>query len=1362
MDQPFLIRDVTGLARFEPAVKLQAISADLKDHYFRDYILTQDLAELYERMLSSILGDEWGSVASALPAERRRSHLLSAQYGAGKSYFLMILSALLSAGGDTMRLQTAKKKFEAFREIQRLLTQLSDKRFLVIQVSAEDKGDIRFKELLVRSLLDQVAKVLPDAVFSNEYTEAISQLEEVESLPVGRAFAQVLDEQFEISLQQLRAKLGSYERDGLRIYYQAWERAIGRKVSRDILDVETTFQEALEMLEPKGYTHIAVLIDELTAYLNASARHHALAETLGELQAFAAHCNKPSSRCLFVGSMHVSVKEFLQERSQQRDYEKMKGRLDEQPFPIYSSKLLAGVFQPKQEAFDQAMRSHQSEIEELNDLIKTFEMTDDGRPMKLSAFFPLHPAVAYYLPLISRELGQAERTSFGFIDEVVRRKLDEPLIEGQRLNLVTFDQVFDYFLPAIEQREHYLQVIAAYNTVQSKVSNPLAERAFKPLTLLWVASRVRLPAGEAKYLDIDLSGQQVADYLNLEDSPAVLEALQSLCDTGYVYFDGSTGRYFYSHADPGWDLETEIQKEMVNADPNDVLRGELAALGPSVCLNVPDKVLVKVDRTVESQRMDIEQLKQVSSIKPKRAEGKMVFVVPDFAEVESYSAQLSDVTQKARELSSANVIVAVPKKVDMLNPSELSRYRALQEIGKGLDVGGPGTVSEHRVRLVRARFSEVQARVQSDVKEFGQASNFIFYINRQPQEAQDRDTVLRNMFEDYYYKFPEVKVERINGRSTTNALIDNCVVNPRTTFGSDTSEVARQARDTMQVLGLCSWKTAAGGKYNVELREPEADTQGYEIWRLVLDTLTEASGTPFAVLYDQLAEAPYGLPDFMVELYIAAARALNRVYILDKNGTMPPVSKDLVKDITKRKDKDYRVLAVQETEVPYTYICSVWQTIDEVLGLRHYQELERNLGRVIDDQKTWLDFKADSNNLLKNRLSQVTESLAAMDAESEPFHILIKHLKQIKGIFPAAEGFEQIAALGEELAGKQVSADPDAAALAVRDTCRASEQFLNDWELIEPAYQQYRRLQQVTDLEAFGVLAQEASTAWQIYRADALSADKRRDFIQRFERLWDQYAERYTDEHNAVAKARGSYGKEVKGSLSYELVGEFSLFDFRGIAAKASFDAKIKRVRQQGCQPLKEDIVRDYREFGRARCSDCTYELGTDTKILEELQISEASLAAGVDNALDSYLSKLGEILGSESTRVYVVEQATSQEKTTVASVEDLVSKGDQMNTADYHKLKTLLPQLRSVLSKAAEYIREQAKKREELEKQLEEEERQKRIPRLSTALLSDDVRSFLLESGMEAMTLKELEQWLSNWLQKVAKELSTGGKTGG
>jgi len=643
--------------------------------------------------------------------------------------------------------------------------------------------------------------------------------------------------------------------------------------------------------------------------------------------------------------------------------------------------------------------------------------------------------------------------------------------------------------------------------------------------------------------------------------------------------------------------------------------------------------------------------------------------------------------------------------------------------------------------------------VQSDVEAFGQSSNFIFFINRQPQEARDLNTILVDMFERYYYKFPKVRVERINGRSTTNALIDNCVANPQRTFASDTSEVARQARDTLQVLGLCSWTKAAGGKYAVKLKEPRRGTEGYETWKIVLDTLTDTPATPFATLYERLGEAPYGLPDYMVELYIAAASKLKKVHILDKNGKMPAVSRELVRGITRRKDRDYRVLPVQETKVPYVYICSVWQAIDKPLGLRHYQELEKNLGRTIDDLRTWLDLKADSNNLLQNWFGQVEGNFEAIEAESASLTILMKHLKRIRRIVQPSQGFEQLAALGEELSGAKVSADPDAAALAVRQTIEASEQFVADWATLQPAYRQYRRLQQATDLERFGALAQEADKAWQTYQSDALSVEKRQTFTVQFEKLWGQYAEQYVDEHNAVAKVRASYGRNVEGALAYELVDEFSQFSFEGVATRSSFDARINEVRQQSCQPLVEDFVRDYQQFGKTTCSSCGYRLDTDTEILAQLQESEASLAASVSNALDSYLTKLDELLRSESIQVYAKEKATAKQKTTIASVQDLAGKGQQMSTAQYRKLKALLSQLRPILPKAVDYVREQAKKRKELERQLEEEERQKRIPRLPTAQLGDAVRSFLLDSGLEEMTMKELEERLLSWMQEIVKE---------
>jgi hypothetical protein len=698
------------------------------------------------------------------------------------------------------------------------------------------------------------------------------------------------------------------------------------------------------------------------------------------------------------------------------------------------------------------------------------------------------------------------------------------------------------------------------------------------------------------------------------------------------------------------------------------------------------------------------------------------------------------------------VAVAVPQKVDLLNPMELKRYRALQEIGKGLGDGGPGSVGEHRVRITRARFSEVQARVRRDVEAFGQTSNFIFFINHQPQKAQDLNTILTEMFERHYWKFPKVKAERINGRSTTNALIESCIVNPEYIFPSDTSEVARQARDTLQVLGLCSWGKSSGGKYEVKLKEPEAGSEGYEIWRIVLDTLTGDSTSPFATLYKRLSEVPYGLPDYMVELYVAAAKALKKVYILDKGGTMPPVGKKLVADITRRKDSDYRVSSVQETAVPYTYICSVWQAIDEPLGLRNYQDLEKSLGRTIDDQKIWFDLKADSNNLLLNRLGQIKENLRVLEIESRHFAILVTHLEQIRRIFVPAQGFEQLASLGEALSGRKVSDDPDTAALLVRRTIEDSECFLEDWQKLQSASRHYKQLRHVAELERFGDLARSAEESWQTYRSDALSTEKRGVFVAQFELLWSRYAEQYVDEHNAIARARAGYGKEVESSLAYELVGEFSHFDFSGVATKASFDARIKQVRHQSCQPLAEDSVNDYQQFGRVTCS-CNYRLGSDTGILTQLQASEASLVTAVRNALDSYLTSLNDSLSSDSTQVYTQEKASAEEKAVIASAQSLTEQEHPLSDNQYRTLKALLPKLRSILEQVERYVKEQARKRKELEEKLQEEERQRRIPRLPTAQLSDTVRTFLLDSGLEAMTLKELEERLFLWLQEIAEE---------
>lgn len=1349
MTRPIIIRDVTELAAFEPAIKLRAIIADPSNHYFRDYILTKDLADVYASILSSIVGDGWGSTASTIPSERRRSHLISAQYGTGKSYFLTILSAILGAAGDFVRLQATTEKFADFSSVPKLLGKLSGMKFLVIQISAEDKGDIRCKELLVRSLLDCLAAEVPGAVVDNEYIEAARNLEQIEAGPISQVFGEALFGEFDTTFQQLQAGLSGYDREALRSYYKACERVFGRKVSRDVLELETTFRQAARLLhEAKGYTHIALLVDELTTYLRASAAHHPLTETLAELQTLATYCNRPDSHCLFVGAMHVSARDFLRDYSQEADYEKMKGRFEEHPFPVYSSRLLAGILHPNERAFAEATQVLQPQVDEISEFMKAHGMADDGRPMLPSAIFPLHPAVALYLPRVARELGQAERTSFGFVDEVVRPKMDQPLIVDDRLNLVTLDQVFDYFLPAMEQREYYLQVIAAYNVIQSRTPDRLAHAAFKPLALLWIASRVRLTEGETLGLDVELTYQQVASYLNIGDDLAVVQALKALCETKYVYYDSFSQHYFYSHADPGWDLDGELQKAMQRIDANDVLKLELTKLGQRVCLNAPATLSVIVERTVSIQQADVAKLKQMLPFKPK-TEAAVIFVVPTFMEIEGYAEEMREIAARASALARANIVVAVPKRIGMLNATELRRLRAVEEVGKRLV--GSGTVDEHRVRLLKTRLSNLQPRVQSDLEAFGQAENFTFYINQEPHDADDLNTVLREVFEYYYHKFPPVKVERINGRSTINALIEECILNVRRTFAGDTSEVARQARDTLRVLGLCTWQAAAGGQYVVELKEPTPGTSEDEIWQIALGTLTDIQApTPLGALYKRLADPPYGLPDYMVELYIASAIALKRILIVDDRGNTPAISKALTQGITRSKDKQYRVLPVQKSTVPYVYVCSVWEALDEPLGLKNFEELKNNLGRPVEDQRIWLHLKQDARNLLENWLSRISGYLKALDLESPQLSVLSQQLQETQGILPAAQGFQQLAKLGQVLSGLSTQDDPDGAARFVRDAIRSAKEFSADAQRFQQTARLYKHLIQNGHPERFPAAASAAAAAWEACRAEPLGAGNRNAFTKAFAALWRNYAESYVEEHNTLAAARRNYGRELETSLAGRLVAACSNLQFEGIVSWASLQEDVQKVQRNACDPLGPEAMLDYQQYGRTTCASCEHSSGSAFSALRQLRTSEEGLVARVNNALTAYLDSLLLLIRSDSVKLYWTNQAAPDEVATLAAIDEMLSQPAGLSEPQSQELLLLIPRVCTIAPRAQQYARQEAQRSDELRLRLEQAERERSTPRLPVGELAEEVRTYLLDAGLEAMTQAQLREYLLRWMEQL------------
>jgi len=1147
--------DVVRVKRFAPVIELAWIDdPELSDRLTRDYILTEELAELFETILSSPFPG-YEPVLSSI--YKRRSHLITAQYGSGKTYFLLMLAGMLQAVESEEKLVQVRSKFSTFPTVLRILDQLKGHRFLVVHFSAKGQGHFPFKELLIKRLLEAAEQVKGDITLESEYSKAVEQLDYIEEKPAGKLFAEELERQEEITIKQLREGLRELRPASLHTYRSIYKAVVGAEPPRMGLDLEKSLRSAFEELREMGYADVAVVVDELTQYLVASVAHRPLADTLGDLENFAEFCNDARNRYMFVAAMHRSLDRVMKEQGmdpdQHEDHRKMRERFDDHDimFRNYGD-LLARIFEIKEKRFAELMsiRTVQRQVTDLRREAAE-ELADEDAEPPISAYFPLHPATLRYLRGVTTRLGRETRTAFQFIGDVVRKEVEErPLLVEGRLNLITPNELFDYFLPDMDKADD-IGLIVAYNTTRAEVSDdPLAIRVFKCLAVQYVNTTVMDSRAGA------ISGMTLAELastLNIAETASLKEAAQRLLTVRpqSVYYDEERKQYWFGVGGAGWDIDSEIAKLLGTINPNQVLKdvlGEesLKAIRGKVLMNPSRSVTVIVERTLEHEWRNTHWLREVSEIPAsKRAEAKLVFIIPEFAE--GYDSIPDELSEQAQKLSQGGICIVLPRSSMMLTAADFRRLAALQYLARSDEV----ITHEQRMRMVNSRLEAAEDKVGSALSRFLRISNYAFYIDRREVAVKSFDEAMELLFHNLYPRFPRIRMESVSGRGVTNAVINSLITEKTKTLPqSDQSVDARFIRDAMPAMGLVELRPCAGGQV-ASLTIPGADHDAYSIWREVADALGREH-KPIESLYNALTAPPYGLPYFLIEVYMSTYLALKKGALIDLQTSRvegSPSAK-LAGLVTKHKDARFLMVPPGESvEALRHFMISVWQMTAEAVGLRSYKNIDV---RTIDDQALWYN---EIRPTLRLYVERVVEPVRAALAELGTSRNHVDHLRDgLPEVITSPDylvpdkAYERIFQLCKELPRapsetEEAEVDQNVAFYrlkAVNDACIGLlEGDEGGKRQVLEAIEAISAIREVTGnvlAAEYKPLAEDAASKFSRFRDNVFDMEARRAFVTSVRALWENYVEMHQTEHNIMMQLRSSFGKELLDSPVYQLL----------------------------------------------------------------------------------------------------------------------------------------------------------------------------------------------------------------------------------
>lgn len=874
------IGSVVKLRKFAPVVDLQWADTPGDESglsLIGSYIVTGELAGHFENILESFTlqrherkAAREGGILDA--STHPRAHMLRGQYGTGKSYFLLMVSALMESLGNSMLFNELYGKFRMFDGIRFHMESLrqTGAKYLVVRIDGVKNIDMRFHELVQKSVLSRIEKVIGEHDFSDSYKLAVCKLEDYRHDPVFSKLLQEALERKSLSYDLLADGLRASQRKSLRDYREVMEAITRHKLDEGFDSLEAFLRSASSYIKDKGYSGLVILIDEFSAYVKNSIEDGRITADLAAIQSLAQlTAPREGQDLFFVCSMHVDFISILGGAVETaEEIQKVRGRFSEMTLSFSNSEnLVENILTVDRYAFDGLYEKYR----------KYFGALPSRYP-DMARVYPIHPHTVKSIIRVSAKFAQNERTIFSFFAQAVNRKLGEPVIMEERLNLITTGEIYDYFIDCISERNVILKDSAS--RCLSFCRNTLERDVVKALVIAQVSADADF---DARLSSTDIAFIIGAD--NIRPIDLFLKEMNANPASNIIFYEKSNRFEFIAAGNAMNDLSVRLEGEMEKTGGYDALLEALTEYAAGICIRkaytaAPSRDVLPVRKDFEGviyRPADLLKAldREIANIEK---DGKLLFVVPGFND--EIGTDFVQVLKDKLRMAPANIGIAVPKSFPLHLERDLRFHSAAKNLLKS------GNLDENSKKMLQKLHQPIEKNVENEIRKFANMPNFTFVFNAETvvEGFSSLEEFYIFLLRRHYSKFPRVDAEAIRGKNSIHQMVENFLV-----FGEMTnipanysSELEKLIMDVLRPLDMVKVERSGSG-YSAKLKIPEEanNRESCEIWQIVNDT-----SKPVREVFALLEGAPFGLPDYMVELYIAAAVAANQLAITYKGQTL--------------------------------------------------------------------------------------------------------------------------------------------------------------------------------------------------------------------------------------------------------------------------------------------------------------------------------------------------------------------------------------------------------------------------------------------------------------------------------------------
>lgn len=924
------IRDIVSLKEFDPVVDLSwASNINEQERLLSNYIMTEQLAEVFTNMLESlnlVRSDDRRELKSGDvdSVATKRSHIISGQYGTGKSYFLLMLSVILEMKNSYLA-DAIINRFSKFPELQFQLKFIREnKKYFVVRVNGEAENEKEFKDVIQKCIISALESEFGDVSIQTIYIKMREMFEKV--YEQHKSTMDKVLESNEYDIDDIIAGLYHYKKNSLQQAEYVIKEALGFPPKIEIDSLESFIKDVNIILKNNGYDELIVIFDEFSAYLTASMEEGRINKDLGYIQTLAqlsakGYRESKEIRVALITSTHKDLKEMIGSRgnSNKDELDKVFGRFESHILSFdQGEELLKNTIELDRSVFERYKQRHGDYIETLN----------HNYSKDFYDFYPLHPATVEYLEPISQLYSQKIRTSFGFLKEIVREKYFAKEIEEEgKLNLITISDLFDYFENAIESK--YPEIISVYyqNYNALKGDKDLID-FIKALAISHSSSFTKSSA------KIELSAEELKNLYQLPSEEYIREKLNPVINNKYLNITTNEGKYRFFLTNGRINIDKLINEAKDKIEPYTILKEILKKSKNRIFIKENYDIkynvgLYPLDRRLEGSMFSLNELENRNFIKTfsTEADGKIIFLIPNFNEKFNSEDIIKKYSENMKDLP-LNICLAIPNSLVFI-PEELKEYGAMLY----LENNNEDIYQNEEIRKIFGkRKRKLEDKIRNKyLRKFAGLRNFTFIFGGgQIKNHLRQDIYLyKEILYSYYSKFPyEITVENFNTRAPLNEIHDKFIDGGMGEITQkETSSVSKHIFNTLKPLDLISIKEKVN-TYLLEFKTPNENVS--YISKEIMDIIELSEDTlDLASKHTKLNSAPYGLSLPLIGLFILVSNKMGRVSIYNKEPyKLVSIDKKTLETISKNP-YDY-VMAKNEVEDIPKEIGGIWIKLSEL------------------------------------------------------------------------------------------------------------------------------------------------------------------------------------------------------------------------------------------------------------------------------------------------------------------------------------------------------------------------------------------------------------------------------------------------